>query len=113
MASMAVSINKGTKIEAQHIMFLFIGTPNLGQLQEGSYQALWLKMAVLRGFGSISSSPGLEAEWLDLAASIGEAYSIEEAQEFEAKKAQQQARDKKKKNYKEKKKSRKALKSQT
>ena len=49
-------------------------------------------MAVLRG-----SSSGLEAEWLDLAARKVEAYSIEGAQELEAKKAKQEPRDKKKK----------------
>ena len=32
-------------------------------------------MVFLSRFGSTSSSPGLEAEWLDLAASIGEAYN--------------------------------------
>ena len=56
---------------------------------------LWLKMAVLRG-----SSSGLEAEWLDLAARKVEAYSIEGAQELEAKKAKQEPRDKKKKSLK-------------
>ena len=39
-------------------------------------------MTVPSGF-----SQGLEADWLDLAASIGEAFSIEEVKDFDSKKA--------------------------
>ena len=50
--------------------------------------ALWLKMTVPSGF-----SPGQEADWLDLAASIGEAFSIEEVKDFDSKKAKQKAKE--------------------
>ena len=50
---------------------------------------LWLKMATLRGLASPSCSPVIELEedWLDLAASIGEAFSTAEVQQAEEKKA--------------------------
>ena len=52
-------------------------------------------MSVPSGF-----SPVLEADWLDLAASIGEAFSIEEVKDFDSKKAKQKAKDERKKSLK-------------